>query len=55
MKILLRDIYSRFSTIPDDSMTADDMTFADQLISSRPKGEKCLLGFSPLEGVMSLR
>ncbi|KAI0424052.1 cytochrome P450 3A13 [Xylaria sp. FL1042] len=43
MKILLRDVYSRFTTFPDDSMTDDDMEMSDQLISSQPLSRKCLL------------
>ncbi|KAI0180135.1 cytochrome P450 3A13 [Hypoxylon sp. FL1284] len=43
MKILLRDMYSRFATVPDASMTAQDMEMSDQLISSQPMGKKCLL------------
>ncbi|KAI8947438.1 cytochrome P450 3A13 [Xylaria longipes] len=43
MKILLRDMYSRFTTYPDGSMADKDMEMADQLISSQPRGKKCLL------------
>ncbi|KAI0911540.1 cytochrome P450 3A13 [Ustulina deusta] len=49
MKILLRDVYSRFSTFPDGSMTDEDMEMADQLISSQPRGKKCLLRFQPIK------
>ena len=45
MKVLLRDVYSKFATTPDASMMDEDMEMKDQLISSRPKGEKCLLRF----------
>ena len=45
MKVLLRDVYSQFSTTSDPSMSDEDMEMRDQLISSRPKGEKCLLRF----------
>jgi hypothetical protein len=48
MKTLLRDVYSRYSTTPDASMTAESMVMSDQLISTRPLGKKCLLRFHPL-------
>ncbi|KAL0930806.1 GTP-binding protein [Colletotrichum truncatum] len=48
MKTLLADIYSRYTTLPDASMTAESMAMADQLISSRPLGQKCLLQFIPI-------
>ncbi|KAG6001571.1 hypothetical protein E4U21_004089 [Claviceps maximensis] len=48
MKTLLRDVYSRFHTTPDASMTAESMTMSDQLLSTRPLGKKCLLRFHPL-------
>ena len=48
MKLLLRGVYSKFSTTPDPSMTARDMEMSDQLISARPLGEKCLLRFTPV-------
>ncbi|KAI1823047.1 cytochrome P450 3A13 [Xylaria intraflava] len=48
MKFLLRDVYSRFTTLPDGSMTDEDMEMADQLISSQPRGKKCLLRFEKL-------
>lgn len=47
MKILLRDVYSVFSTVPDESMSAAEMEMSDQLISSRPAGQRCLLRFIP--------
>lgn len=50
MKTLLRDVYSKFSTVPDSSMTPEMMAMSDQAISSRPVGQKCLLHFVPLEG-----
>ncbi|KAI8628635.1 cytochrome P450 3A13 [Xylariaceae sp. FL1651] len=43
MKILLRDVYSRFTTLPDGSMTDEDMEMSDQLISSQPRGKRCLM------------
>lgn len=51
MKILMRDIYSRFATAPEISMTPESMEMSDQLISSRPLGQKCLLQFVPLTEV----
>lgn len=47
MKILLRDVYSSFSTLPDARMSAEGMEMSDQLISSRPAGQRCLLRFIP--------
>ncbi|KAI1196654.1 cytochrome P450 3A13 [Nemania serpens] len=49
MKILLRDVYSRFTTLPDSSMTDEDMEMSDQLISSQPRGQKCLLRLEPIK------
>jgi len=49
MKILLRDVYSRFTTLPDGSMSDEDMEMSDQLISSQPRGKKCLLRLEPIE------
>ncbi|KAI1085817.1 cytochrome P450 3A13 [Whalleya microplaca] len=43
MKTLLRDVYSRYTTVPDPSMTAEDMEMSDLLISSQPRGKKCFL------------
>lgn len=48
MKTLLRDVYSRYTTLPDDAMTAESMKMDDHLISSRPLGKKCLLRFVPI-------
>ncbi|KIE00352.1 Cytochrome P450, partial [Metarhizium majus ARSEF 297] len=48
MKTLLRDVYSRYSTTPDASMTAESMAMSDQLISTRPLGKRCLLKFHRL-------
>lgn len=48
MKLLLRGVYSQYSTTPDPSMAARDMEMSDQLISARPLGERCLLKFTPL-------
>ncbi|KAL2181595.1 cytochrome P450 [Thermothelomyces heterothallicus CBS 202.75] len=49
MKMLLRAVYSTFTTLPDASMTAEEMDMSDQLISSRPAGQRCLLRFVPLD------
>ena len=49
MKTLLREVYSRFRTTPDSATTQADMEMSDQLISSRPAGQRCLLKFEPLE------
>ncbi|RYP22980.1 hypothetical protein DL767_008938 [Monosporascus sp. MG133] len=49
MKTLLRDVYSRFTTIPDQSMTEGDMQMSDLLISSQPKGKKCYMRLVPLD------
>ncbi|KHE87834.1 cytochrome P450 [Neurospora crassa] len=50
MKILLREVYSKFTTVPDKTMTEEDMEMEDQLISTRPAGLKCLLKFEPIGG-----
>lgn len=49
MKMLLQAVYSQFTTIPDAAMAPEDMEMTDQLISSRPQAQKCLLRFVPLE------
>ena len=49
MKMLLQAVYSRFTTLPDPSMTPGDMDMSEQLISARPAGLKCLLRFAPLD------
>lgn len=49
MKTLLRDIYSSYSTTPHKSMRAEDMAMSDQLISSRPQAQKCLVHFHPFD------
>ncbi|KAI1335136.1 cytochrome P450 3A13 [Xylariaceae sp. FL0016] len=48
MKILLKDLYSCYTTLPDASMSADDMEMSDQVISSQPRGRKCCLKLIPL-------
>jgi len=49
MKLLLRQVYSTYTTSPDESMTPAMMAMNDQLISSSPLGRKCLLKFSRIE------
>lgn len=49
MKILLRDVYARYSTVPGEGMCEEDMGMHDQLISSRPRGQRCLMRFEPDE------
>ncbi|KAK8124878.1 cytochrome P450 4A21 [Apiospora kogelbergensis] len=50
MKTLLIDVYSRYSTRPDEAvMTDGDMEMSDQLISSQPRGQKCWMILAPLE------
>ncbi|GLB22659.1 hypothetical protein AtubIFM61612_003235 [Aspergillus tubingensis] len=46
MKILLQEVYSRFQTTVAPDMTSS-MEIDDQIISSRPKGQKCKLVFTP--------
>lgn len=47
LKILLRDVYSSFEVHAGDEMTAEMMSMSDQLISTRPKDQKCILRFVP--------
>lgn len=42
------DVYSRFTTLPDESMTPEMMEMTDQLISAQPRDKKCLMRFVPL-------
>ena len=49
MKMLLQAVYTKFTTLPDATMTHEDMAMSDQLISSRPAGQRCLLRFVPLD------
>lgn len=50
MKTLLIDVYSRYSTRPDEAVMMDgDMEMSDQLISSQPRGQKCWMILAPLE------
>lgn len=53
MKTLLKDVYTEYTTLPDPSMTPEMMAMADQAISSRPLGQKCLLHFVPGDAVAS--
>lgn len=48
MKILLQEVYCRFQTTVAPDMTSS-MEIDDQIISSRPKGQKCKLIFTPRE------
>ncbi|KAH0346254.1 cytochrome P450, partial [Aureobasidium melanogenum] len=43
MKILLREVYGEYKTVLGKEKA--DMRFDDQVISSRPKGQKCRLQF----------
>lgn len=54
MKTLLKDVYTEFSTTPHISMTEEAMAMSDQLISSRPLGQKCLLHFHPVPGAQQV-
>lgn len=48
MKMLLREVYSRYRTTVASDMTAS-MKLDDQIISSRPKGQSCKLDFVDIE------
>lgn len=48
MKMLLREVYSRYRTTVASDMTAS-MKLEDQIISSRPKGQSCKLDFVDIE------
>jgi hypothetical protein len=48
MKAVLREVYVRFRTRPAEDM-AGDMTIDDQIISSRPKDQTCLIKFDLIE------
>lgn len=47
MKLLLRDVYSAYRTRVAPDMTAS-MEMDDQVVSARPKGQKCLLVFEKI-------
>lgn len=49
MKILLREVYSQCTTGISEDMDGD-MEMADQIISSRPRGQTCKLAFQRMEG-----
>ncbi|ORY69984.1 cytochrome P450 [Pseudomassariella vexata] len=49
MKTLLRDVYTRFKTVPDETMKPEMMQMSDQLISSQPREQKCLMRLVPLQ------
>lgn len=46
MRILLREVYSRFQTTVAPDMNGS-MKLDDQIISARPKGQTCKLVFTP--------
>jgi hypothetical protein len=48
MRTLLSHLYSRYTTTPDHLTKNSDMAMSDQLISSRPIGQKCLLRFEAI-------
>ncbi|KAH6663935.1 cytochrome P450 [Plectosphaerella plurivora] len=48
MKLLLREVYSRYGSVPAAGMTEESMSPHDQIISARPRGQKCLLRFVPV-------
>lgn len=48
MKLLLREVYSRYESVPGPGMTEESMSPHDQIISARPRGQKCLLQFTPV-------
>jgi hypothetical protein len=47
MKILLKDVYSKFDTMADQSMDPRMMVMSDQLCSTRPLGQQWWLKFTP--------
>lgn len=53
MKTLLRDVYAKYTTLPDPKMTPAMMAMADQAISSRPLGQTCLLHLVPGDTAVS--
>ncbi|KAH7140318.1 cytochrome P450 [Dactylonectria estremocensis] len=44
MKTLLRDIYSKYKTVPAEGMKGD-MSMDDQVFTTRPKDQTCILKF----------
>lgn len=53
MKILLRDVYEQYRTLPGEGMDDGMMEMTDQLISARPKAQRCLLRFVRTEDTES--
>ncbi|KAJ9307993.1 hypothetical protein DTO217A2_2487 [Paecilomyces variotii] len=53
MKILLREVYSRFKTEVAPDMHGS-MDIDDQIISARPKDQTCKLIFTPYEGKVGI-
>lgn len=51
MKLLLREVYSTYRTRVAPEMKAS-MEQDDQTISSRPKGQSCLIVFEKFEDVL---
>ena len=49
IKVLLREVYSQYSTRISERMQGS-MELDDQIISSRPKDQTCLLVFEKLVG-----
>lgn len=47
MKLLLMEVYSQCKTTVSKNMKGD-MSLSDQIISSRPSGQTCLLAFERL-------
>jgi hypothetical protein len=47
MKMLLREVYSRFATTVAPDMHGS-MKLDDQIISARPKGQTCMLIFTEI-------
>lgn len=48
MRILLKEVYLRFRTHIATDMNGD-MSVSDQIISSRPRGQTCMLRFESRE------
>ncbi len=51
MKLLLREVYSTYRTRVAPDMKAA-MEHDDQTISSRPKGQRCLIVFEKFEDLL---
>lgn len=50
MRILLREVHSQCSTRISEHMVGD-IEMADQIISSRPRDQKCMLAFEKIEAL----